>query len=61
MDDLVGPKQKHPCGYDYPPCPDCGQTPECAPDCPGIAAVLGRPDIYLAGVQPSPEDRRNPS
>lgn len=29
------------CTYEYPPCRSCGMTPTCAPDCPGIAAVLG--------------------
>jgi hypothetical protein len=32
---------KRTCTYDYPSCDDCGQTPECAPDCPGMIRVLG--------------------
>jgi len=31
----------------YPPCEYCGQTPECAIDCHGIAEALGRPDVHL--------------
>lgn len=42
------------CTYVYPPCPTCGQTPECAPDCaavldalyntPGVRVISGRED-----------------
>ena len=28
------------CTFVYAPCAHCGQTPECAPDCAGIAAIL---------------------
>lgn len=28
------------CGYVYPPCQHCGETPTCAQDCSGILAVL---------------------
>jgi hypothetical protein len=28
------------CAHVYPPCQHCGQTPECAPDCKGIAGSL---------------------
>ncbi len=38
------------CAYEYPPCPHCGQTPECALDCPGIAAALSSPDVHVAGT-----------
>lgn len=37
------------CAYEYPPCPHCGQTPECALDCSGIAAALSSPDVHVAG------------
>ena len=46
-DDLVGPKQKNDCGYTYPPCESCGQTPECAADCAGIAAALSSPKVRV--------------
>ncbi len=36
------------CTYVYLPCAYCGQTPECARDCPGIMALLGSPDVYVA-------------
>ncbi len=45
LDDLQG----KPCPYDHPPCKYCGQTPECALDCPGITAALARPDVYVIG------------
>jgi len=35
------------CSYVYPPCEHCGQTPECAPDCSGIAAALATPGVRL--------------
>jgi hypothetical protein len=38
------------CTYVYPPCEYCGQTPECAPDCKGIAAVLSDGGVYIAGL-----------
>jgi transcription elongation factor Elf1 len=37
------------CMYTYPLCDRCGQAPECAPNCPGIAEVLGRDDVYVIG------------
>lgn len=37
------------CTYEYPPCEVCGQTPECAPDCAGMAAALSNPRIHIAG------------
>jgi hypothetical protein len=37
------------CTYVYPPCDHCGETPECAPDCKGIAAALSDGGVYLAG------------
>lgn len=40
LGDLMGAAQKVPCTKEHPPCPDCGQTPFCAEDCPGIALAL---------------------
>ncbi len=37
------------CGYEYPICPWCGQTPICAPDCVGCWLALSDPKIYIAG------------
>lgn len=39
------------CTYVYPPCEFCGQTPECAADCAGIAAILGSPDVHVVGMK----------
>ena len=52
--------QAQPCAYVYPPCPYCGQTPECALDCEGIALALSgeHPDlapdtkVHIAGMYP---------
>jgi len=41
------------CSHVYPPCKYCGQTPECARDCPGIAMALSLPQVYVAGRGPS--------
>lgn len=41
------------CPHVYPPCEHCGgseNSNECKPDCPGIAAILARPDVYVAGT-----------
>lgn len=43
------------CSYNYPPCHYCGQTPECATDCPGIALALSgkltpHVDVHIVGV-----------
>lgn len=38
-----------PCTYVYPPCKVCGQTPECAPDCAGVLAILGAPGVHVIG------------
>ncbi len=49
---LVGPMEQVrgvPCTYEYPPCDYCGETPECAIDCKGIAKALSDPNIYIAG------------
>lgn len=46
-----------PCKYVYPPCPHCGQTPECALDCPGIVAALAGGRVHVAGFLP-PETQR---
>jgi hypothetical protein len=46
-DDLTGQTQKNACTYVYPACPHCGQTPECAADCAGIAAALGSPNVRV--------------
>jgi hypothetical protein len=38
------------CGNpDIIPCESCGGTPYCAPDCAGIANMLGGPKVYVAG------------
>ena len=41
------------CTYEYPPCDVCGQAPECAPDCAGVLAALGRDDVYVAAGLPA--------
>ena len=38
------------CAYEYPPCESCGQTPECAADCKGMAQALADPRVYVAGT-----------
>lgn len=45
------------CPHVYPPCEHCGQAPECALDCPGIAAIFARPDVRVVGDLPE-ETRR---
>jgi len=40
------------CTFDYEPCTTCGYTPECSPDCGGIAAALTLPGVHLAGFGP---------
>ena len=45
LDDLAGSAQINPCGYVYPPCEWCGQTPTCAADCKGIAQALATPGV----------------
>lgn len=35
------------CSYEYPPCEHCGQTPECAIDCPGIQKALSHPGVHV--------------
>ncbi len=35
------------CSYTYPPCKYCGQTPECALDCPGMMELLSGPDVHF--------------
>lgn len=37
------------CTHVYPPCESCGEHPYCAPDCSGIAEVLGADNVYVAG------------
>jgi len=50
------------CSYEYPPCEYCGQTPECAIDCPGISMALSgeltpEVDVHIAGaVDPDGEE-----
>jgi len=39
------------CSYVHPPCKVCGQTPECAIDCAGIAAALGAPGVEVVGTE----------
>ena len=45
--------QKNGCTYISPPCLHCGLTPICAAACPGIMQLLARPDVYLAGSEPT--------
>ena len=53
LDELVGPGQLAPCGYEYPPCTSCGQTPVCAPDCKlCIGALLGADGVIVVGSPP---------
>jgi hypothetical protein len=49
LDELMGPDQKNDCGYVYPPCETCGQTPTCAPDCALMMALLGSSDVHVVG------------
>jgi hypothetical protein len=35
------------CTFVYPPCEYCGLTPECAPDCKGIMAILGSKNVHV--------------
>jgi len=44
------------CSYVYPPCPSCGQTPECALDCRAIAKALAGPGVHIIGTF-DPTDR----
>lgn len=37
------------CIYVHSPCEVCGQTPECAPDCAGVLAILGAPEVHVVG------------
>lgn len=46
---LVEDLQKIACTYVYPPCEACGQAPECASDCPGMATALGMPGVHVIG------------
>lgn len=44
--------RKTDCPVETPPCEYCDgseDSNECAPDCPGIAAALADPSVYLAG------------
>lgn len=47
------------CTYVYPPCEHCGQTPECAPDCAGIAAALSTPGVVVIGGDNGPKTQEN--
>ena len=40
------------CTHVYPPCSYCGQTPECASDCPGIAMALATPGVLVVDLRP---------
>ena len=40
------------CTYVYPPCRYCGQTPECALDCPGIVAAFSAKGAKVVGELP---------
>jgi hypothetical protein len=35
------------CTHVYPPCKYCGETPECAQDCPGIGIALSGDDVHV--------------
>lgn len=35
------------CSYEYPPCPYCGETPQCASNCPGILIGLTSPGVHV--------------
>lgn len=49
------------CSYAYPPCKYCGQTPLCAPDCKGMIALLGQPEIRVISDELEPPTlNRNP-
>jgi Fe-S-cluster-containing dehydrogenase component len=49
MEDFFDNLRAVACTYVYPPCEHCGETPECAQDCPGIAAALSGSGVYLVG------------
>jgi hypothetical protein len=57
--------QAQACMHVYPPCPYCGQTPECASDCEGIALAFSgeHPDlgpgtkVHVAGMFPGQKIR----
>jgi hypothetical protein len=40
------------CTFVYPPCTACGQTPECAIDCPLIMAILGSSHVHVVTDDP---------
>jgi hypothetical protein len=44
--------RKKACTYVYPPCEACGQTPECALDCPAVVAALSDKNIHVVGDLP---------
>ena len=44
---LMDEIRKTECSFVYPPCEHCGQTPECALDCSGIAMLLADPRVHL--------------
>lgn len=46
---LMGEVRAVACAYVYPPCKHCGQAPECAIDCSGIAAALNAPGVHIIG------------
>lgn len=48
---LMDEVRKVACTYVYPPCEFCGQAPECALDCAGIAAALGAPGVHVVGMK----------
>lgn len=37
------------CTFVYPACKHCGQTPECAADCPAIIEALSDPRVRVIG------------
>lgn len=54
MEDTYDALHDKACTYKYPPCKSCGQTPECAPDCSGIAEALSDEGVYLVGFPEKP-------
>lgn len=40
------------CTADLPPCKHCGQTPECAIDCPGMMAALSGSNVHVVTDDP---------
>jgi len=39
------------CTKEHKPCPHCGCAPLCAPNCPGIMAIMEDDKVYIAGSE----------